>query len=170
MFFGSLIAAINKLVIAVLDLTSAMTVHVNQTRVLISVNKGLAENVRDLRKVIGLRTPGLVWLKLVKKLENGMAQYALVLPTPGASDVVVRELVISVNGAESVTQTLQGQPLESEPFDANEDDIISGSLTDIDDATPANRSEPRLYELVVPDQTAPPQPGEVGLRKIEVAA
>jgi hypothetical protein len=167
MFFGNLIAAINKLITFITRLITSVNDLDDSTSRLTTVNRALAEDIRSLNKSIRLRTPGLVWLKFIKNLENGMAQYALVLPTPGAEDVVVRELVFSVNGGEPITQTLQGQPLESEPFEANEDDTISGSLIDVDDATPANRSEPRLFELVIPDTTAPPQPGEVGLRKIE---
>lgn len=130
----------------------------------------LTREVIRLRRVTGLRKPGLVFVKFVSK-ENGMAKFALVLPTPGAEDVIQageRELVISINGGEPVTQILSGSALESEPFDAEEDDIVSGSLVDIDDAKPTPlRSEPRSYELEVPDVTAPPQPGEIGLRKID---
>jgi len=169
MFFGSLIAAINRLITFIAKLTLSVNDLDDSTSRLTTVNRALTDEIRNLNKSLRLRTPGLVWLKFIKKLENGMAQFALVLPTPGAEDVVVRELVFSVGGGEPITQTLTGQPLESEPFEANEDDVISGSLVDIDDATPENRSEPRLFELTIPDVTAPPQPGEVGLRKIEPA-
>ena len=129
---------------------------------LIAAIQALTKEVTRLRKVIGLRKPGLVFVRMVSEGNNGMSKFALVLPAPGASDVAGRELVFAVNGDEPVTQTLPGSAEKSDEFDAIESDIVAGTLVDIDDATPANRSEPRFFELVLSDTIAPPQPGEVG--------
>ena len=128
----------------------------------------LTREVMRLRKVIGLRRPGLVFCRMVSEGLNGMSKFALILPAPGAADVVSRELTISVNGGEPVTQTLPGSALESEQFDGNQGEIVTGSLVDIDDATPTpNRSEPRTFEVELKDTIAPPQPGEVGVKMLE---
>lgn len=128
----------------------------------------LTREVMRLRKVIGLRRPGLVFCRMVSEGLNGMSKFALILPAPGAADVVSRELTISVNGGEPVTQTLPGSALESEAFDGNQGEIVTGNLVDIDDATPTpNRSEPRTFEAELKDTIAPPQPGEVGVKMLE---
>lgn len=129
---------------------------------LIAAINALAKEVMRLRKVIGLRKPGLVFVRMVSEGKNGMSKFALVLPAPGANDVVSREVVFAVNGGEPVTQALAGSAEKSDEFEAIESDIVTGTLVDIDDATPANRSEPRVFELVLSDTIAPPQPGEVG--------
>lgn len=129
---------------------------------LIAAINSLTKEVKRLRKVIGLRTPGLVFVRIVEEGLNGMSKFALVLPVPGASDVASRELVFAVNGGEPVTQVLPGSAEKSEDFDGVEGDVVTGSLVDIDDASPANRSEPRVFELVLADTIAPPQPGEIG--------
>jgi hypothetical protein len=166
-FFGSLIAAINRLIGVIVKLTSAVEELEDATSRQTFVDKVLTDEIRKLTKVIGLRTPGLVLLRKISDGVDGMGKYVLVLPTPGAIDVVSRELVVSINGGEPVTQMLAGTALESEQFEAVEDDIVSGSLVDIDDAKPTPlRSEPRLYELPILDTTAPPQPGEIGIRAI----
>jgi len=129
---------------------------------LIAAINALTKELIRLRKVIGLRKPGLVFVRMVSEGKNGMSKFALVLPAPGANDVVSREVVFAINGGESVTQSLPGSAEKSEEFDAIESDIVTGTLVDIDDAVPANRSEPRVFELVLADTIAPPQPGEVG--------
>ena len=133
-------------------------------RRLIAAISLLTTEVIRLRKVIGLRKPGLVLVRMVSEGKSGMSKFALVLPEPGAADVVSRELVFSVNGGEPITQTLAGSTLESEEFDANQGEVVTGSLVDIDDATPTpNRSEPSLFELELLDTIAPPTPGQVGV-------
>lgn len=133
-------------------------------RRLIAAISLLTTEVIRLRKVIGLRKPGLVFVRMVSEGRIGMSKFALVLPEPGAADVVSRELVFSVNGGEPITQTLAGTARESEEFDANQGEVVTGSLVDIDDATPTpNRSEPSLFELELLDTIAPPTPGQVGV-------
>lgn len=136
-------------------------------RRLIAAISALTVEIVRLRKVIGLRKPGLVFVRMVSEGKFGMSKFALVLPAPGASDVVSRELVIAIDGGEAVTQTLPGSSLESEPFEANEGSTVTGSLVDIDDATPTpNRSEPSVFELVLTDTIAPPTPGQVGAKML----
>jgi len=119
-----------------------------------------------LRKVIGLRKPGLIFSRMILE-KRIMSVFALVLPAPGSADVVSRELVVSVNGGEPVTVTLDGSAVESAEFSANQGDIVTGSLVDIDDAVPvANRSEASVFELVLADTIAPVQPGAVGARMV----
>jgi hypothetical protein len=85
-----------------------------------------------LRKVIGLRKPGLIFSRMILE-RRIMSVFALVLPAPGSADVVSRELVVSVNGGEPVTVTLDGSAVESAEFSANQGDIVTGSLVDIDE-------------------------------------
>lgn len=132
---------------------------------LIASIRDLTREIIRLRKVIGLRRPGLVFSRMVFEGESSVSKFVLVLPAPGAADVVQRELVFSVAGGEPVTQLLSGSALESDEFSGNQGDIVTGSLVDIDDATPSpNRSEPSLFELELVDTIAPPQPGQVGLK------
>jgi hypothetical protein len=134
---------------------------------LIAAITALTREVIRLRKVIQLRRPGLVFVRMVSEGVNGMSRFALVLPTPGAADVVSREISLSINGGEPTTQTLAGDATESAEFDGQQGDIVTGSLVDIDDATPTpNRSEPSVFELELTDTIAPPQPGEVGVRMV----
>ena len=129
---------------------------------LIAAITALTREVIRLRKVIGLRKPGLVFVRLVREGESGMSKFALVLPAPGAADVVQRELVFAVAGGTPITQNVSGSATEGEEFDGVEGDVVAGSLVDIDDA--GNRSEPRTFELTLTDTIAPAQPGEVGVR------
>ncbi len=135
---------------------------------LIAAINALTIEVMRLRKTIGLRKPGLVFCKMVFDGGNGMSKFALVLPQPGAADVVSRELTFAIPGGEPVTQVLAGTVKESEEFEASQGDVVSGTLIDIDDATPTpNRSEPSVFtELELSDTIAPPQPGAVGVRMV----
>ena len=53
---------------------------------LIAAIQALTKEVTRLRKVIGLRKPGLVFVRMVSEGNNGMSKFALVLPAPGASE------------------------------------------------------------------------------------
>jgi hypothetical protein len=135
-------------------------------RRLIAAIHSLTVEVIRLRKVIGLRKPGLVFVKMTLE-GHDMSKFALVLPQPGANDVVSRELTFAINDGEPVTQTLPGSAEESEEFEAVEGDVVTGSLIDIDDAVPTpNRSEPSTFELPLTDTIAPPMPGQVGARMV----
>lgn len=132
-----------------------------------SINR-LTREVIHLRKVMELRKPGLVFSKMISE-GIGMSKFALILPPPGAADVVTREVIYSINDGAPVTLELPGTALETEPFEAQEGQVVTGTLVDIDDASPPNRSEPRTFNLALNDTIAPPQPGEVGVKMTEDA-
>lgn len=121
----------------------------------------LAEVGRSILKWLRLGQPGLVFLKVVAK-DGKMLNFVLTLPVPGASDVVARELFVSVAGGEPQVQTLDGAALESSELSGEQDNTVIGTLVDIDDA--GNRSDARDFSFVLVDNLAPPQPGELGIR------
>lgn len=116
---------------------------------------------RSILKVLRLKTPGLVFLKVVSE-EGTMLNFVFVLPPKSAADVVNRELVVSVDGAEPTTANYAGDATESGEFSGEQDQTVTGTLVDIDDA--GNRSEPRPFEFVLVDNLAPAQPGELAIR------
>ena len=116
----------------------------------------------SLVKVLRMRKPGHVFL--VVRKENGMLSFVLVLPPPGAPDVVARRLSYQIGGKEPVVLDLDGLALETEELRASDNEPIVGSLVDIDDA--GNQSEPRDFEFVIVDTIPPPQPGELGVRVV----
>lgn len=140
------------------NLTRAIIVLIEDVRV-------LRVDINDLRKVIQLRKPGLVFSKMISEGMNGMSKFVLVLPAPGAADVQSREVVYSINDGTPVTSVLPGTALETEEFETEEGSVVSGTLVDIDDAM--NRSEIRTFNLALRDTLAPPQPGEVSARMTE---
>jgi len=116
-----------------------------------------------LLKILRLRKPGRVFL--VVRKEDSMLKFVLVLPEPGAVDVVTRRLLVQINGAEPLTYDLASSTLESEELSGDDNDTITGSLVDVDDSN--NSSEPRDFEFILTDTIAPPLPGELGLRVTE---
>jgi hypothetical protein len=86
----------------------------------------------------------------------------LILPAPGASDVVSRELTVRIGTGEPMVAKLQGDVLVYSGYEGNDGDAVEGQLVDIDDA--GNRSEARTFSFVLADTIAPAQPGEVGLK------
>lgn len=151
----------------IINLTESIQNLTRAIVVLIEDIRKLVIEIHGLRNVIQLRKPGLVFSKMISEGMNGMSRFALVLPEPGAPDVVSREVVYSINDGAPVTLTLPGTARETEPFEAEEGQVVTGTLVDIDDANPANRSEPRTFNLSLADTLAPPQPGEVGVRMTE---
>ncbi len=111
-----------------------------------------------------LPKPGLVGLSVLSQGEDGMLKFVLTLPEKGASDVVSRELTVSVDGGEPVVFTLAGDVVESQEFEAADGAAVTGTLVDVDDA--GNKSEAREFTLVLVDTIAPPQPGEVGVKVV----
>lgn len=118
---------------------------------------------RSLTKVLRLRKPGMVFLVIRK--EEDMMKFVLVLPTIGAPDVVTRKLEIQVGGGEPQNFEFPGTATETDAFIGEQDDAVSGTLRDIDDA--GNVSDPRDFGFVLEDTIAPPQPGEMGIRITE---
>lgn len=90
-----------------------------------------------------------------------MLTFKLVLPPPGASDVVARELTYSIGGGTTSTEQLDGGATEFGGLVGNDNEPVAVSLVDIDDA--GNRSEARSQTFTLTDTLAPPQPGEMGL-------
>ena len=91
-----------------------------------------------------------------------MLNFVLVLPPKSAADVVARQITLQVGTQEVVTVDLDGETLETGEFTGLDNDSVTGSLVDIDDA--GNRSEPRDFDFILLDTIAPPRPGELGLR------
>lgn len=106
--------------------------------------------------------PGLFSFSANRK-GHGMLNFSIVgLPAPGASDVVSRELSIQIGAAEPDVKSVALEASEVTGFSGGDNETVTVSLTDIDDA--GNRSEPRVQSFTLVDNIAPPQPGEFGLR------
>jgi hypothetical protein len=99
-------------------------------------------------------------VKLTKE-ENDMLFFEFELPAPGASDVVTRKLTVKVGSADASTVDLAVGAASPE-FSGADNDVVEGSLVDVDDA--GNSSEPSNFSFVLTDTIAPPLPGQVGLK------
>jgi hypothetical protein len=120
--------------------------------------------LQAVRKILKLRKPGIVSLKISGVFYKGdkkMLRFKLVLPAPGAQDVVSRMLTLAIGGADAEIITLSSTDLETAEFSGQDNDQVTGTLVDIDDAD--NASEPRDFSFVLVDTLAPPIPGEIGL-------
>jgi len=89
-----------------------------------------------------------------------MILFDVILPPPGAADVVSRELTITRDGADPVLTTV-GKEETKVAGKAPQDSVLTLTLVDVDDA--GNRSEPRVQTATVSDTFAPAQPGELGI-------
>lgn len=125
----------------------------------------LVIEVREIRRVLQLRQPGPVRVRVVSQGEIKM-QVVLSLPTPTALDMGERQIRGNIAGR-SIDQDLSGDAVESGVFTAERLEVVEGTLVDVD--TSGNRSEARSFSLPVLDTTAPPQPGEVGIRVVSEA-
>jgi hypothetical protein len=126
------------------------------------------KQIRKLRQEIAtikflVSRPGRLKVHVVKE-EDGMLYFVFSLPVPGAADVATRELTVSIAGADPVTVSPAIGDTESQEFSGNDNDTIHAELVDIDDAD--NRSTPSVYEGVLTDTLAPPQPGELGVKVV----
>jgi hypothetical protein len=130
------------------------------TRVLKALQE-LVALANSILKVLRLRQPGMVFVKVVSEGVNGMLKFKLVLPAAGASDVVARKLVIGIGTADPVTEEVAGGVLESSEYSGEDGATVAGTLIDVDDA--GNESTPSAFSFVLVDTIPPPQPGEVGL-------
>lgn len=160
MFFNSLIQAIRDLIRDVRNLAYVIR---NLNVAVEELQETAADLTVVLRRVAALRMPGLVFLKIVSE-ESDMLFFVLTLPPKGATDVVSRELTVKIGDADAVTVNPGVDDTESQEFSGADGASVTGSLVEIDDATPANRSEVRTFEFTLTDTFAPPQPGEVGIR------
>ena len=120
----------------------------------------LTKAIQAATKILRLKRPGLVFLKLTKE-ENDMLFFTLELPAPGASDVVTRKLSVKVGSADAVSVDLAIGDAVPE-FSGNDNDVVEGYLVDVDDA--GNGSLPSEFSYVLTDTIAPPAPGQVGLK------
>lgn len=85
--------------------------------------------------------------------------YQLILPPPGAPDVVKRTLKSTVNGVEQPDVDIVSDPFEVTFAD---NDSVTLSIVDTDDA--GNVSPPsEPFAFTATDTIAPPQPGQVGV-------
>lgn len=120
----------------------------------------IADSLTNIIKLLQLKKPGLVFISF-RQGEDGMLKFVLVLPAPGAPDVVVREVKFSV-GDQAFDLTLAGDLLETPEMSGNDNDQVVGTLVDVDDA--GNKSEAREFTFTLVDTLAPPQPGELGFK------
>jgi hypothetical protein len=121
----------------------------------------VTEAIKLLYKTARLRQPSRVFL-VIRSEENSMLKFVLILPPAGAFDVITRRVSVQIGSNEPVTYDLPKSALETEPMLGEDNDVVSGSLVDIDDA--GNQSPPRDFEFILLDTIAPPLPGEIGLR------
>lgn len=116
-----------------------------------------------IKRILGKAVPKPKLVRLVITKENGiMLEFKLVLPVPGAVDVVGRELTVKVADGEAVTQTVAADVLEVAGFSGADNAAVEVSLVDVDDA--GNKSEARVQTFTLVDNLAPPVPGEIGLQ------
>ena len=120
----------------------------------------LTKAIQDNTKAQRLKRPALVFLQLTREV-NEMLFFTLELPEAGASDVVTRKLSLKIGSAEAVSLELAVGETAPE-FSGNDNDVVEGSLVDVDDA--GNASEPSNFSYVLTDTIAPPAPGQVGLK------
>jgi hypothetical protein len=85
----------------------------------------------------------------------------LTLPGVSAPDVTTRVLKYTLNGGSEVVMDLGPGETEYVISDVPQGTTISGSLVDTDES--GNQSAPSEFTLLVSDNVAPPQPGQVGL-------
>ncbi len=135
--------------------------------VLVKLLRTIAELTIALKantKVLRLKRPGLVFLKLKKEV-NEMLFFELDLPAATNADVLnggKRKLTTKIGSADAVEVELPGNAVVSSELSGNDNDVVEGTLVDIDDA--GNPSEPSSFSFVLTDTIAPAKPGDVGLR------
>lgn len=127
--------------------------------------RAILDVCRSIEKLLRLRQPGQVYLKIVSEEGTGMLKFKIILPVAGAHDVVSRNLSIKIGDEEPQVVELAGDDTESAEYTGAQGTTVSGQLTDVDDA--GNVSPARDYSFTLTDTLAPPVPGEIGLLVIE---
>lgn len=120
----------------------------------------LEQLVFDLQLKLGPSDP----VRIVITGENAMAdliQFKVVLPAKSAPDVSFREVTLIINDGTPDIRNLAADALELNALEGPQDATVSVSLVDVDDK--GNRSIPSTASLLLTDNVAPPQPGEIGL-------
>lgn len=118
--------------------------------------------LKAIAKILRLRRPGIVFLVYRQNKVDDMLKFVLVLPPAGAHDVVNRELSLQIGNDQPQVIDVDSSKNETSELSGLQNDVVKGSLVDIDDA--GNRSEARDFEMILLDTLAPPKPGEIGLR------
>lgn len=129
-----------------------------------NINRTLNELIKVIR--MG-RKPGIVF-PVFKDGEKNMLKFYLSLPAKGASDVVARELLVSIAGAEPALYVLGANATQSIEFVGSDNSTVVGTLVDVDDA--GNRSGASEFSFVLVDTIPPATPGAVGLVVTEEVA
>lgn len=101
--------------------------------------------------------PGVMHTILTAE-ENDMLLFDVMLPAPGATDVVKRELTLTFEGQEPQVLELAGAATQVSSK-GPQDTKLTLSLVDIDDA--GNRSDARVQDALLADVIPPAQPGEM---------
>lgn len=128
---------------------------------LLAQSRRNGELLREIKQILKLREPGLVFLKLVSQRENGVFTFVLNLPPAGASDVATRKLSVSIGGADPTGFELSADAVVSAELVGELNDTVEGSLVDVDAS--GNESPARAFSFVITDTVPPPQPGEVAI-------
>ena len=104
-------------------------------------------------------TPGPLSVKIAREQDMALI-YEVTLPPPGAADVTIRELTVTVAGGAPAVSDLG--PEEAPPEIAAEPgQDVELSLCDVDDA--GNRSEVSVLSFTASDTLPPPAPGQLGV-------
>ena len=86
--------------------------------------------------------------------------YRVLLPEPGAKDVVTRELRVVSDAGEEIF-VLGPAEVQSDLLRGDQGTTVTVSLVDIDDA--GNRSEASEAQFFLTDTLPPPKPGELAM-------
>lgn len=86
--------------------------------------------------------------------------YRVLLPEPGARDVVTRELRVATATTEEIF-VLGPAEVQSDLLRGDQGTTVTVSLVDIDDA--GNRSEASEAQFFLTDTLPPPKPGELAM-------
>lgn len=119
----------------------------------LAIKLALAEIVTDWAR------PGDIYFHVIGETDMAL-QFEVLLPSPGASDVVTRELSVTIGDAGLKVMQLPGIA-SSYKDEGPQDATVTVSLVDIDDV--GNRSPARERTAVLTDTIAPPQPGELAI-------
>lgn len=133
------------------------------TTKILKVLTAILVELQAIRKIVGRRAPGLVFLKTVRE-ENGMLVFKLNLPPAADSDVKTggkRTVVVAIGSNEPQTIELAGDAIETGELSGSDNDPVVGTLVDTDDA--GNPSPAREFSFILTDTIAPSQPGEVSI-------
>lgn len=131
------------------------------------INSTIAKIQRDIRRISWCccHVPGSVSLSLgEERFMSSISQFPvkLILPPPGAPDVIKRRVTVSTGAGDPLFFEVQPEETEIQlPNLYNQDSELSVELVDVDDA--GNASSPSLSNLIIRDTQAPPAPGQINV-------